>query len=110
MPCRFYKIDRPRKDKELPKIISKEEVLRMISNTKNLKHRCSIEFLYSKRMRNSEVLSLKKEHIDCKRVVINTKRAKGNKDRNTLLGKKLLETLRAYYVAYKPTEYLFEGQ
>jgi site-specific recombinase XerD len=34
----------------------------------------------------------------------------GQKDRYTLLSPKTLELLRAYFKAYKPKEYLFEGQ
>ncbi|NCC74429.1 MAG: aminotransferase class I/II-fold pyridoxal phosphate-dependent enzyme, partial [Sphingobacteriia bacterium] len=37
-------------------------------------------------------------------------RAKGKKDRYTLLSRKLLELLRDYYRKYKPGEWLFEGQ
>ena len=36
--------------------------------------------------------------------------AKGNKDRIAPLSDKILALLRAYYQAYKPKEWLFEGQ
>jgi integrase/recombinase XerD len=36
--------------------------------------------------------------------------AKGKKDRYTNLPKAVLPILRAYYLAYKPKKYLFEGQ
>ena len=110
MPNRFYGIERPRKDQPLPKVISKEEVLKMIRVTQNLKHKCMIKLLYSTGMRNSEVLSLKLKDIDSKRMIITIKGAKGNKDRNTLLGAKLLSSLREYFLIYRPKEYLFEGQ
>ena len=110
MPNRFYSVSRPRKDEKLPKIISKEEVLKMIDLTKNLKHKCMISILYSAGLRRSELLSLKPIDIDSKRMIIKVINAKGNKDRNTLLSKNVLEYLRTYYKEYKPKEYLFEGQ
>jgi integrase/recombinase XerD len=35
---------------------------------------------------------------------------KGNKDRHTILSDTTLNLLRKYYLAFKPKEYLFEGQ
>jgi len=35
---------------------------------------------------------------------------KGNKERLTLLSEKVLHSLRAYYIKFKPTTWLFEGQ
>jgi integrase/recombinase XerD len=110
MPNRFYNVDRPRKDHKLPIVISHEEVLEMIKVTKNIKHRCMIELLYSSGMRNSEIINLRIKDIDSKRMLINIKDAKGNKDRNTQLGNKMLESLRAYFLIYRPKVYLFEGQ
>ncbi len=49
------------------------------------------------------------EDIDSKRLLINIKQAKGNKDRVTLLSEQLLIDLRIYYKKYRPKNYLFEG-
>ena len=38
------------------------------------------------------------------------KAAKGKKDRYTVLSEKVLATLREYYRAFKPDDWLFEGQ
>lgn len=43
-------------------------------------------------------------------MMIHIQGAKGKKDRMVPLSKKLLETLRVYYIQYKPKEFLFEGQ
>lgn len=110
MPNRFYNIERPRKEHKLPTIISKQEVLSIIEVTKNNKHKCMIQLLYSAGLRRSELLHLKIEDIDSKRMLINVKQAKGSKDRYTLLSKTVLKELRIYYKKYKPQEYLFQGQ
>lgn len=110
MPNRFYSIDRPRKEKKLPVVISKEEVKQMIAVTKNIKHRCIIMLLYSAGLRRTELLKLKPSDIDSKRMCICVRNAKGNKDRQTLLSQILLLDLRAYWKEYQPKAYLFEGE
>lgn len=109
MPNRFYEIERPRKENKLPKVISKEEVKSIIEHTNNIKHRCIVELLYSAGLRRSELLNLKIEDIDSKRMLIRVHGAKGNKDRVTLLSETLLEHLRQYFKEWKPRAYLFES-
>ncbi len=109
MPNRFYSIERPIKRKQLPKVISKEEIQRMIAHTDNLKHKCIISLLYSSGLRRAELLNLKINDIDSNRMVINVLGGKGGKDRITVLSPAVLKLLREYYRFYKPKVYLFEG-
>lgn len=101
---------RPAHPKQLPKVISEEEVADMIRLTKNSKHRCLICLLYSGGLRRNEVLSLRPKDIDSKRMLIWVISGKGNKDRMVPLSQVMLDMLRNYYREYKPKEYLFEGQ
>ena len=109
MPNRFYQVERPRKEKKLPKVLSKEDVLNIIANTNNLKHKCIVSLLYSSGMRRNELVNLKITDIDSKRMLIRVEAAKGNKDRYTLLSHSLLKDLRDYYKQYKPEKYIIEG-
>lgn len=109
MPNRFYSIERPIKKESLPKVISLEEVQSIIKNTNNIKHKCIMSLLYSAGLRRNELLNLKLEDIDSKRMVITVKNGKGNKDRLTILSQSVLNDLRIYYAAWKPEVYLFEG-
>jgi integrase/recombinase XerD len=109
MPNRFYSIERPRKREILPKVISLEEVQSIIKNTNNIKHRCIVSLLYSAGLRRSELLNLKMEDIDSKRMVITVKNGKGNKDRQTILSESVLKDLRKYFLEWKPKIYLFES-
>jgi len=109
MPNRFYDIERPIKEHKLPKVISKEEVLALIKNTNNIKHRCIVSLLYSAGLRRSELINLKISDIDSKRMLIRVEDAKGNKDRYTILAQAVLEELRSYYRQWRPQLYLFEG-
>ncbi len=110
MPNRFYEIERPRKESKLPTVISKEEILSIIENTNNIKHRCIVQLLYGSGLRRGELLNLKLSDIDSNRMLIRVENAKGNKDRLTLLSKTALTDLRRYYLKYEPQEYLFEGK
>ena len=109
MPNRFYSIERPQKKKQLPKVISLEEVQTIINNTNNIKHKCIVSLLYSAGLRRSELLNLRITDIDSKRMIITVRNGKGNKDRLTILSKSVLDDLRLYYREYRPTNYLFEG-
>jgi len=103
-------IERPKREKKLPVILNIEEVKRIIDMTSNMKHKTLLALIYSGGFRISEVLHLKLEDIDSQRMLVHIKSAKGMKDRYTLLSNKVLVLLREYYVIYKPSLYLFEGQ
>ena len=105
----YYSIERPRREKLLPAIISKEEIKRIIDNCSNLKHRCIISMLYSAGLRRSELINMKITDIISDRNQIFIRGAKGKKDRYTLLSPFLLLELREYYKRYKPQIWLFEG-
>ncbi|WP_258104485.1 site-specific tyrosine recombinase/integron integrase [Marinoscillum sp. MHG1-6] len=109
MPNRFYTVERPIKKESLPKVISKEAILKMIESCHNIKHRCILSLLYSTGLRRSELINLKLSDIDSDRMMIMVRQGKGKKDRYTLLGNKMLKELRTYYQYYKPKTYLFEG-
>ncbi len=49
------KIYMPKKDKKLPVVLSIEEVLQLMQNTKNLKHRVVIAMLYGSGLRIGEL-------------------------------------------------------
>ena len=109
MPSRYYAFDRPKQKEKLPVVLSKQEVISIIENTSNLKHKCIISLLYSGGLRIGELLSLKPTDINSERMVIRVENAKGGKDRYTLLSKSVLGDLRTYYKKHTPKEYLFEG-
>lgn len=109
MPNRFYSIERPRKKKRLPDVLSKDEILGIIENTNNLKHRCIVELLYSSGLRRNELLQLRPSDIDSKRMMVRVRQGKGSKDRLTILSKNTLNDLRQYFKEYRPKNFLFEG-
>ena len=107
---KIYTIDRPRKEKFLPEVLSEEEVVKILNATENLKHKAVLMTIYSAGLRISELTNLRIKDIDSNRMQIRVEQAKGKKDRYTLLGEKTLEILRKYVVEYKPKVWLFEGR
>ena len=95
-----------RKVQKLPTVLPQEDVENIINATDNLKHRLILMTTYSAGLRASEVIALKPENIDSKRMLIKV-RGKGDKDRYTLLAKRLLPELRHYYKKFQPQTYLF---
>lgn len=61
-------------------------------------------------MRHSDVINLKITYIDSNTITITIRQAKGKKDSQVKLSEKFLLILRQYYLNYKPSYYLFEGQ
>jgi len=108
---KYDTIPRPKSKKQLPKVLSKEEIQIILNNTKNEKHKLIISILYSSGLRLSEVINLKREHINIYNDTILIKQAKGKKDRITMLSKKVKEQLTKYLLNTNfKTQYLFEGR
>jgi integrase/recombinase XerD len=103
-------IHRPKREKLLPNVLSKEEVKDILNALGNIKHRTMLSLIYSCGLRRSELLKLKPLDIDSKRNIIIIRAAKGKKDRIVPLSDKILVLLREYYKSYKPKTWLFEGQ
>ncbi len=107
-----FQIPYPKEEQDLPVVLSRKELFNLFSNCDNIKHKLMLSMLYSSGLRRNELLNLRIENIETNdgkfRIRIN--RSKGNKDRYTVLSKRLLPELRAYYQAYRPKDYLFNGR
>lgn len=101
---------RPKSENKLPKVIDTTFIKKQLEKIQNIKHRTILTLTYSVGLRVSEIISIKIEDIDSKRMIINIKNAKGKKDRIVPLSQNVLQLLRFYYKKYKPKEYLFNGQ
>ena len=97
---KFKYIERPRKNKKLPIVLSVNEIQRMFDACENKKHKVILALLYSCSLRVSELLNLKWEHIDRSRMIINVIQAKGNKDRQVGLNEQLIIILKDYCKEY----------
>ena len=103
-------LERTRTGSPLPKVLSKEDVAKLLSSTENIKHKSILALIYSCGLRRSELLNMQITDIDSKRNVIYLRHAKGDKDRIVPLSEKILTLLREYFKQYRPKKWLFEGQ
>jgi len=107
---KFKYIERPKKSKKLPIVLSQDEIQKMFDVCENLKHKVILGLLYSAGLRVSELINLKWSHIDRSRMIINIIQAKGQKDRQVGLNASLIPLLESYYHKYHPIEYVLNGQ
>ena len=107
-----FQIPYPKEEQDLPVVLSRKELFKLFSNCENIKHKLMLSMLYASGLRRNELLNLRIENIETNdgKLRIRINRSKGNKDRYTVLSKKLLPGLRAYYQAFKPKDYLFNGR
>jgi site-specific recombinase XerD len=101
---------RPKKDKLLPGVLSRGDVLKVLAAPSYLKHKVLLSLTYSAGLRVSEIVRLKPGDVDRQRGTIHVRRAKGRKDRYTLLSEKALSLLDAYLRERPPGTWLFGGQ
>jgi integrase/recombinase XerD len=97
----------PKTSKNLPIVLSHEEVTRVIKAAPNLLYRTMLVILYGTGLRRAEVVRLKVEDIDSQRMVIRVRRGKGARDRDVPMPPQLLEALHDYWRCNKPKDYLF---
>ena len=102
-------LERPKKEKRLPEVLSKVEIKAILKNTSNTKHRAILSTIYSAGLRIGELLNLKLGDIDANRMLLHVVMSKGQKDRYIKLSQANLVLLRIYYKKYLPKHYLFEG-
>jgi integrase/recombinase XerD len=102
-------IPAPKKPQKLPVVLSPEEVLHFLECIGSMKHRTILTSCYAAGLRISEAVRLKPNDVDSQRMVIRVEQGKGQKDRYVMLSPKLLETLRTYWRAARPKEWLFVG-
>lgn len=106
---KFKYIERPRRNKKLPIVLSQSEVQRMFDVCDNLKHKTILALLYSCGLRVSELINLKWSHIDRSRMIINIIAGKGNKDRQLPLSPPIIPLLEKYFTKYRSKEFVFNG-
>ena len=103
-------VERPRRSRALPKVFSKEEVMKIFSATRNNKHKMILWMIYSCGLRRSEVTNIKLTDLDAERGILHIREGKGNVDRMVPVSPKVWEKISIYIKGYNPITYLFEGQ
>jgi integrase/recombinase XerD len=109
MPWSEFTFPRAKRARQLPVVLSYEEVVRLFEFVTSLKNRAALMTCYGAGLRTSEAVSLKVSDIDSQRNLIRVEQGKGSKDRYVPLSPRLLEILRVWWRAARPAPYLFPG-
>lgn len=105
----FDRIGCQKRPQRLPVVLSQAEIAQFFAAAGRLKYRALFMAVYGCGLRVSEVVALRASDIDSKQMVLRVCQGKGKKDRIVMLSPKLLEVLREYYQASRPTATLFFG-
>jgi site-specific recombinase XerD len=100
---------RPGRQKQLPVVLSQQEVIGLLRCTANLKHRMALALIYSAGLRISELLRLRTADIDLERRQIRIHQSKGRKDRYVILAESIVPLLQNYLFTFNPTDFMIEG-
>ena len=102
------KIPKMKRDRQLPVILTREQVNLLIDSMDNYKHKAMAATMYSSGLRVSEACHLRYEDIRRKQKMIYVSLSKNRQDRYTILSDKNLEILTEYWYRYnRPTGWLF---
>ncbi len=82
---------------KLPKVLSREEVARLIDTAHRTKYKAAFSLAYGAGLRISEVVNLKTSDIDSERMTLRIEQGKGKKDRYAMLSPVLLDILRQWW-------------
>lgn len=99
-----------KKSKQLPNVLSKDEVKTLLSMVRNKKHHLLLSLAYGAGLRVSEAVHLRVGDIDIGRGIITIRHGKGNKDRQTLLPATLHQQLAILCAARPALAPLFESE
>jgi integrase/recombinase XerD len=99
-----------RKRRQLPVILSADEIVQFLAAVPSLKHRTALMTAYAAGLRVSEVVHLKITDIDSSRMLIRVEQGKGGRDHYIMLSPQLLVVLRVYWQEARPAHWLFPGQ
>ncbi len=100
-------IKRPKSEKKIPIVLSKEEVIKLIDSSSTKKSRLIIQLLYSSGLRVSEIVNLKPRDLNLNENTGWVRAGKGKKDRMFFLSKKLSKKLEKFILKHKDWNYVF---
>ena len=98
---------RPAREKRLPVILSREEVVTIMKNVRFFRYRVCLETIYSLGLRVGEGTRLKVCDMDSARMVVHVRNGKGGKDRYVPLPKRTLKLLREFWLIHRNEQWLF---
>lgn len=107
---RSIRIHFAKEEYSLPVVLSRQEINRLITVTKNLKHKLILAIAYGSGLRVSEVVDLEIGDIDMDSLTIHIKKAKGQKDRISVIPESIISDIRDIITGKNSNDLLFESE
>jgi site-specific recombinase XerD len=98
-----------KRNKKLPIVLSRIEIKKIINATENAKYRLMIALGYACGLRVSEVVTLRVADLDIDELVVHIKKAKGKKDRISVLPEKLKTDIQNSIAGKNKNDFVFES-
>jgi integrase/recombinase XerD len=110
-PDRVANLYRPDKEEHLPKMMTPDEIARMLKQVHNLKHKCMLMLLYGSGLRVGELVRLQLKDLDFEEKTVFVDTGKHYKDRYTIFSEKSMGYLKKYLAEHtpKPQSWVFES-
>lgn len=99
-----------KRPQRLPVVLAPDEVVQLFAAARPGVERVLLQTDYALGLRVSELIRLRVQDLDSRRMVVHVHAGKGRKDRLVPLSPKLLTELRAYWRAERPAFWLFPGK
>jgi len=99
-----------KKSKSLPVVLSRKEIEQILLSTQNAKHKLLLSLAYGAGLRVSEVIAVKVKDVDLDEMTIHIKKAKGQKDRISVLPEKLIDNLRNVIAGRSSNDFVFASE
>lgn len=109
-PFIIEEISRPRSERRIPTVLSKEEVLKIFEVTDNPTHKLILQLMYSSGLRVSEVVNLRVQDIQLYNLTLFIRGGKGHKDRISVFSQVLKSMLLRQMSGKSAKEFLFVTQ
>ncbi len=94
----------------LPVVLSRTEIFKILKSLQNPKHKLLLALAYGAGLRVSEVISLKVQDLDCQELTVYIKKAKGQKDRISILPERLVIDFKNIIAEKTKEEFLFASE
>jgi len=98
---------RPAREKKVPVILTRKEVIAILAEVKLLRYRVCLETIYACGLRLSEGINLRVSDIDSARGLIHVRNGKGGKDRYVPLPTHTLRRLREQWQTHRNPTWIF---
>ena len=100
-------VARPKRDRQLPVVLSRDEVWRVLAAVRTPAYRVCLTTIYACGLRLREALDLHVDQVDGGRLLLHVRRGKGGIDRRVPLPSALLTLLRAYWRTHRNLVWMF---